>query len=147
MPEMTRSKLAQVGLFPTGGIQSTQTPAMECTSYLVDTFDQLPPINEESLADIDNDLFSGLYYGGVDTPTTRQLSQRVADLEKGKFAVLTPSGHSASRPAVTKSLQPDSRRASSRVRMSAGLTLRRSVAHKAPRLCGALGHSTRRAAW
>lgn len=106
MPEMPRSKLAQVGLFPTGGIQSTQTPAMECTSYLVDTFDQLPPINEESLADIDNDLFSGLYYGGVDTPTTRQLSQRVADLEEGKFAVLTPSGQSAFNLLLTTFVKP-----------------------------------------
>ncbi|MFP3862229.1 PLP-dependent transferase [Pseudomonas capeferrum] len=106
MPEMTLSKLAQVGLFPTGGIQSTQTPAMECTSYLVDTFDQLPPINEESLSDTDNDLFNGLYYGGVETPTTRQLSQRVADIEKGKFAVLTPSGQSAFNLLLSTFVKP-----------------------------------------
>jgi len=106
MTEMTLSKLAQVGLFSIGGIQSTQTPAMECTSYLVDTFDQLPPINEESLADTDNDLFSGLYYGGVDTPTTRQLSQRVANIEKGKFSVLTPSGQSAFNLLLSTFVKP-----------------------------------------
>lgn len=106
MSEMTLSKLAQVGLFPVGEIQSTQTPAMECTSYLVDSFDQLPPINEESLADTDNDLFNGLYYGGVDTPTTRQLSQRVASIEKGKFAVLTPSGQSAFNLLLSTFVKP-----------------------------------------
>lgn len=106
MTEMTLSKLAQVGLFSIGEIQSTQTPAMECTSYLVDTFDQLPPINEESLADTDNDLFSGLYYGGVDTPTTRQLSQRVANIEKGKFSVLTPSGQSAFNLLLSTFVKP-----------------------------------------
>ncbi|MHA7115477.1 PLP-dependent transferase [Pseudomonas promysalinigenes] len=106
MTEMTLSKFAQAGLFPTGGIQASQTPAMECTSYIVDTFDQLPPINKASLADTDHDLFNGLYYGGVDTPTTRQLSQRVADIEKGKFSVLTPSGQSALNLLLSAFVRP-----------------------------------------
>lgn len=89
------SDLAQIGIFPVDGTRLANTPSMECTTVIADKLDLLPKVNRRSLLRANNHLFAGLYYGGVDTPTTRQLSSKLADIENGKFSVLTPSGQSA----------------------------------------------------
>lgn len=89
------SDLAQIGIFPVDGTRLANTPSMECTTIIADKVDLLPKVNRRSLLRANHHLFTGLYYGGVDTPTTRQLSTKLAAIENGKFSVLTPSGQSA----------------------------------------------------
>lgn len=38
---------------------------------------------------------SSVYYGGIGTPADRQLSQIIAEMESGNYAILTPTGHAA----------------------------------------------------
>lgn len=95
MPNSKISNLAQIGIFPVGGTCLAHTPSMEHTTVIAPQFDLLPKINRRSLLKTNNHLFAGLYYGGVDTPTTRQLASKLADIEKGKFSILAPSGQSA----------------------------------------------------
>lgn len=86
---------AQVGIFPVGKIHSLQTPPMDCTTYVTKSLDSLMPINADSLQSSSDSPLEGLYYGGIDTPTTRKAAQQIALMEKGDYAVLTPSGQSA----------------------------------------------------
>ncbi|MNV75736.1 hypothetical protein D3C71_1690480 [compost metagenome] len=76
--------------------------------------------------------------------TTARLRRGASPISSLRAAT---SIQSAALPAVTKSLRPLKRKSARRVCMSAGRRLRCSVAHKAPRLCGALGHNMRNAAW
>ncbi|MCO7516183.1 PLP-dependent transferase [Pseudomonas guariconensis] len=103
-PEFTH--LAQIGLFSLGDIQSAQTPPMESTTYVVENFDNLPSINNNSLTRPSSRIFEGLYYGGVDTPTTRQLAARMAAIEKGNFSVLTASGQNAFHLLLSATAKP-----------------------------------------
>lgn len=86
---------AQVGIFPVGKVHSLQTPSMDCTTYITKTIDSLMPINANSLQCSSDSPVEGLYYGGIDTPTTRKAAQQIALMEKGNYAVLAPSGQSA----------------------------------------------------
>ncbi len=95
MDKIAHSMLAHAGLFPTGEVYCTSTPAMESTTYITQRFERLPLVNQASLTGVPEDLFDGLYYGGVDTPTTRQLALQLAVMEKGEFTVITPSGQFA----------------------------------------------------
>ncbi|WP_245586737.1 PLP-dependent transferase [Pseudomonas cremoricolorata] len=87
--------LAQVGIFPVGELYSLQTPSMDATTYIANIPNHLLPIDPDSLQPSSESPFDGLYYGGIDTPTTRQAARQIALLEKGNYAVLTPSGQSA----------------------------------------------------
>lgn len=95
MDKVAHSMFAHAGLFPTGEVYCTSTPAMESTTYITQRFERLPLVNQASLTGVPEGLFDGLYYGGVDTPTTRQLALQLAAMEKGKFTVITPSGQFA----------------------------------------------------
>lgn len=98
--------LAQVGLFPLGKVKTPITPAVNGTTFTVESLDDLAPINNSSLTTNNQGLFDGLYYGGVETPTTRQLSYQISRMEKGKFSVLTPSGQSAIHILLTTLTRP-----------------------------------------
>lgn len=76
MSNLNLSNLAQIGIFPVGDTYSSHTPSMECTTFLADKVQLLPKINKRNLIKTNNQLFNGLYYGGVDTPTTRQLASK-----------------------------------------------------------------------
>lgn len=106
MKKNNSTALAQIGLFPLGNVQSTTTPAINTTTFIVRSLSELSPINNSSLIKNCNKLFSKLYYGGIDTPTTRQLSQKIAKIEKGKFALLAPSGQSAIHLLITARTMP-----------------------------------------
>ncbi|MBK5012303.1 cystathionine beta-lyase [Pseudomonas sp. S60] len=97
---------AQGGIFPVGDMYSLQTPSMESTTYITNTPDRLLPIDAESLVANYESPFEGLYYGGVDTPTTKQAAQQIAQMEKGEHAVLTPSGQSALHLLLLALLKP-----------------------------------------
>lgn len=95
MPNSIFSKFAQIGIFPLGNIHSTQTPAMECTTFIFDKAHLLPELNQKNLIKKTSHAFNNLYYGGVDTPTTRRLASKLAEIEKGYSSIVTPSGQSA----------------------------------------------------
>ena len=95
MRKSNATVLAQIGLFPLGSISSPITPAINATTFIVNNFKELLPIDNASLIARSDETFAGLYYGGVDTPTTRHLANQVAKIERGRFTVLTPSGQSA----------------------------------------------------
>lgn len=97
---------AQVGLFPVGNVLSPLTPAVNATTFIAQSLRDLSPVDATSLTAGGSDLFAGLYYGGVDTPTTRQLAARMARLENGTFAVLAPSGQSAIHLTLTALVKP-----------------------------------------
>lgn len=106
MSNLKLSNLAQIGIFPVGDTYSSHTPNMECTTFLADKVQLLPKINKRNLIKTNNQLFNGLYYGGVDTPTTRQLASKIASIEKGQYSVLTPSGQSAISLLLLSFLKP-----------------------------------------
>lgn len=93
--------MARVGLFPLGSVKSTTTPAINATTFISETFEALAKISDNSLLKRFNDVTEGLYYGGVDTPTTLHMAAQVAALEKGSHAVITPSGQSAVTIAIS----------------------------------------------
>lgn len=105
MNKTNLTEVAQIGLFPLGKVSSPVTPAINATTFVVNCLKDLAPITSSSLTEGGHDIFSGLYYGGVDTPTTRHLAARISKVEMGRFGVLTPSGQSAIHlmlAAVTK---------------------------------------------
>ncbi|MFK3815599.1 aminotransferase class I/II-fold pyridoxal phosphate-dependent enzyme [Pseudomonas sp. NPDC089407] len=106
MSDLKFSKLAQIGIFPVGNTSLTHTPSIECTTFLADTVQQLPKINQRNLTSINDQPLNDLYYGGVDTPTTRQLASKIASIEKGQFSTLTPSGQSAISLLLLSFLKP-----------------------------------------
>lgn len=105
MRKSNSTDLAQIGLFPLGDVRSPVTPAVNATTFVVNSLEELFPISNASLTEGGDDAFAGLYYGGVDTPTTRHLAAQIGRIEKGRFTVLAPSGQSAIHlllAAVTK---------------------------------------------
>lgn len=106
MPNLKFSNLAQIGIFPVGDTYFSNTPSMECTTFLADKIQLLPKVNQRSLIKTNNQPFNGLYYGGVDTPTTHQLASKIASIEKGQFSILTPSGQSAINLLLLSFLKP-----------------------------------------
>lgn len=101
-----RTKLSQIGLFPLGQVRAPITPAINATTFISKGIEGLAPIDAESLTSIEDDVFGGLYYGGVDTPTTLHLAAQISRLEGGQFAVLAPSGQSAITGALAAFLRP-----------------------------------------
>jgi cystathionine beta-lyase/cystathionine gamma-synthase len=95
MCKSNSTDLAQIGLFPLGNHFTPLTPAVNATTLIVNRYEELSPISNSSLTEGNGDLFIGLYYGGIDTPTTRHLSHKIAKIEKGKYALLAPSGQNA----------------------------------------------------
>lgn len=78
-----------------GSVMSPTTPAVNTTTFVARTYAALASICDDSLVSTNADILDGLYYGGVDTPTTLHLAAQLASLEHGKYAVLCPSGQSA----------------------------------------------------
>ncbi|GAB3627932.1 cystathionine beta-lyase [Pandoraea terrae] len=72
----------------------------------MNNFEELSPIANASLTEGSDETFTGLYYGGIDTPTTRHLANRIARIEKGRFTVLAPSGQSAIHLLLTTTTKP-----------------------------------------
>lgn len=106
MSDLKYSYLAQVGIFTIGDTSLSHTPGMECTTFLAKEIHLLPKINQRNLIKFNSQILQGLYYGVVDTPTTRQLTSKLAHLEKGQFSILTPSGQSAINLLLLSLLKP-----------------------------------------
>lgn len=95
MCKSNTTELAQIGIFPVGKLFAPLVPAFNATTLVVNRYEELSPISNSSLTEGNGSAFSGLYYGGIDTPTTLHLAHQIAKIEKGTFAVLAPSGQSA----------------------------------------------------
>lgn len=101
-----QTNIARIGMFPLGTVKSPITPAVNATTFVTQTLDDLATIDDSSLTRASSGVFDGLYYGGIDTPTTLHLAAQIAALERGRNAVLTPSGQSAVAIAMSALVQP-----------------------------------------
>ncbi|WP_430252400.1 trans-sulfuration enzyme family protein [Neorhizobium sp. DAR64860/K0K1] len=95
MLENKRTASARVGMFPLGDMVSPILPPINATTLIAPSLERLAPIADNSLLRTADHVMEGLYYGGVDTPTTLSLAKEIARLEGGNCAVLSPSGQAA----------------------------------------------------
>lgn len=100
------TQVARAGLFSLGALSSPTTPAVNATTFVARSLGDLAPVSESSLLRITEAHPDTLYYGVVDTPTTLHLAKRVASLEHGSSAVLSPSGQAAVFLAISALVVP-----------------------------------------